>query len=369
MVFSGPAVDVLPFFKSYGMECETFNNPADFTLDMLINEEMAHPGEPIPMVLKYQPMAADNDTGHGDAEDCDSPPTQLTRGLPQLATGEHSIGWCTQFSVLANRQTKQIYRNPQTVFLPIFANIFMAIVWGTIFYDVPDTGTAGVQNRIGGFFFIIMNLVFGNLAMVPVFVEDRRQFVQERSLGYYRSSSYFVSKVLTDIVPNRIFPVLVFGVIVYWMMGFQADLCKFLIFLACLVQVAVSAGSCAYFCACVTSIFVVANQLLGLIYVFGMLFSGLLIRTDSLPIFLQWAQWLSFYRYAQAILARNEFEGQTFTCTDAEILKGCFQYGDDVLNTFDWDLSLGWSMLGLNGLSVLFLGAGLYSLQVATRRK
>ena len=36
----------------------------------------------------------------------------------------------------------------------------------------------GVQNRIGGFFFIIMNLVFGNLAMVPVFVEDRRQFVQ-----------------------------------------------------------------------------------------------------------------------------------------------------------------------------------------------
>ena len=67
--------------------------------------------------------------------------------------------------------------------------------------------------------------------------------------------------------------------------------------------------------------------------------------------------------------ARNEFEGQIFTCTDAEILKGCFQYGDDVLNTFDWDLSLGWSMLGLNGLSVLFLGAGLYSLQVATRRK
>ena len=142
MVFSGPAVDVLPFFKSYGMECETFNNPADFTLDMLINEEMAHPGEPIPMALKYQPMAADNDTGDGDAEDCDSPRTQLTRGLPQLATGEHSIGWCTQFSVLANRQTKQIYRNPQTVFLPIFANIFMAIVWGTIFYDVPDTGTA-----------------------------------------------------------------------------------------------------------------------------------------------------------------------------------------------------------------------------------
>ena len=67
--------------------------------------------------------------------------------------------------------------------------------------------------------------------------------------------------------------------------------------------------------------------------------------------------------------AKNEFEGQTFTCTDAEILKGCFQYGDDVLETFDWDLSFGWSMLGLNGLSVLFLGAGLYSLQAATRRK
>ena len=152
-------------------------------------------------------------------------------------------------------------------------------------------------------------------------------------------------------------------------MGFSPHADQFGIFLGALVMVAICAGSAAYFCACVTPLFIVANQLVGLIYVFGMLFSGLLINTADLPSWLRWAEWLSFYRYAMSILAKNEFENQTFECTTDQVNKGCFQNGNDVLEQFEWTDPFLTSFLGLAALAVGFFLGGLFALQQASRRK
>ena len=41
----------------------------------------------------------------------------------------------------------------------------------------------------------------------------------ENSSGYYRVSSYYVSKLLSDLLPLRVVPIPVFSMIAYWMIG------------------------------------------------------------------------------------------------------------------------------------------------------
>ena len=41
----------------------------------------------------------------------------------------------------------------------------------------------------------------------------------ENVSGYYRTSAYFFSKLFCDLLPYRTFPVIIYGTIVYWMMG------------------------------------------------------------------------------------------------------------------------------------------------------
>ena len=41
----------------------------------------------------------------------------------------------------------------------------------------------------------------------------------ENGGGFYRVSSYFISKIITDIIPLRLIPVVLFSVISYFMMG------------------------------------------------------------------------------------------------------------------------------------------------------
>ena len=43
----------------------------------------------------------------------------------------------------------------------------------------------------------------------------------ENSSGYYRVSSYYISKVLGDLIPLRIIPIPLFSFIAYWMIGMR----------------------------------------------------------------------------------------------------------------------------------------------------
>ena len=54
------------------------------------------------------------------------------------------------------------------------------------------------------------------------------------------------------------------------------------------------------------------------------LFAGFFINYDDIPIFLRWISYLSPIRYGLEAIFKSEFQGRTFTCTEAEIAAGCF---------------------------------------------
>jgi ATP-binding cassette subfamily G (WHITE) protein 2 len=106
----------------------------------------------------------------------------------------------------------------------------LAILVGLIYLNINDTIDTGVKNRSGAIFFIVTNQVFSNLSALDLFIKERILFVHENVSGYYHVLTFFLSKIICDIIPLRTIPAIVFSIIVYFMMGFQRSVEKFFIF-------------------------------------------------------------------------------------------------------------------------------------------
>jgi len=298
MAYAGRATDAIDYFKAFGFECEQFNNPADFFLDIL-NEEVKKitSGQEVKERFSekfkgssfYKKMILDVEKAHSKDSSKNEP---LEMDLESYETS-----FAHQLKIISKRTVLNILRNPAVTILQMSVNVIFALIVGAIYFNVDNTQT-GVQNRTGAFFFIIMNMIFGNLSAIELFLAERKIFVHEKANGYYRPISYFLSKVLCDLVPMRIIPTFIFGSIVYFMIGFQGDANHFFIFQLILGLTANCAAALCFAASSFVSMASIANLIVALAYVFFMLFAGLLINLDNIPVYFRWLEYLSIFKYS-----------------------------------------------------------------------
>ncbi|KAI2668767.1 Broad substrate specificity ATP-binding cassette transporter ABCG2 [Labeo rohita] len=217
-----------------------------------------------------------------------------------------------QLKVVCWRTVLNVVRNPQTSYAQIAMNILFALLIGLIYYQMPLTLPEALQNRIGAFFFLIINMVFGNLSAVELFINERAIFVHENSGGYYRTSVYFLSKVFVDLIPNRIVPILIFSSISYYMMGLNPSFTSFLCFALTMSMVSLAGVSLAFLVSASVSSFAMANVLITLPFVFMMVFGGFLVNLNSMLNWLSWLKWASIFKYGLDAVTINEMKGQVF---------------------------------------------------------
>jgi len=54
--------------------------------------------------------------------------------------------------------------------------LIFALIVGAIYYQLKRD-EYGIQNRVGVFFFLVMNMIFGNLSAVELFIKERPIFM------------------------------------------------------------------------------------------------------------------------------------------------------------------------------------------------
>uniref|UniRef100_A0A8C2EIM8 ATP-binding cassette, sub-family G (WHITE), member 2c n=1 Tax=Cyprinus carpio TaxID=7962 RepID=A0A8C2EIM8_CYPCA len=277
IIYAGSANKAITYFEDLGYKCEPFNNPADFFLD-------------------------------------------VTNGtiLPQI----HNNKSGAEYFSYSGRTVRNILRNPQTSYAQLFLNIFFGILVGLIYYQIPHTLPEALQNRTGAFFFLVINMVFGNLSAVELFISERVLFIHENSSGFYRTSVYFLSKVFADLIPNRILPVFIFSAIPYFMMGLKPDVEAFFLYCLTMSMVSLSAVSLAFLVSASVGSFAMANILIAMPYVFMMVFGGFLVNLNSMLSWMSWLKWASIFRYGYNVSALNTFQSNQdslYVCISAVI--------------------------------------------------
>ncbi|KAB5523216.1 hypothetical protein PHYPO_G00149960, partial [Pangasianodon hypophthalmus] len=293
-VYAGPANDGIQYFNDLGYECEAFNNPADFFLD-ITNGELS------PAVPTGKSLAE----LYRDSQDY----AALTEELKQItvpsdcnitakrSSPSYVTPFFYQLHVVSQRTALNLLRNPQTSYAQMALNILFGVMVGLIYFQLPHTLPEALQNRTGAFFFLIINMVFGNLSAVEIFINERALFVHENSSGYYRTSVYFLSKVFVDLIPNRMIPILVFSAIAYYMMGLKPAFVAFLCFSLTLSLVNLAAVSLAFLVSASVNSFAMANVLIALPFVFMMVFGGFLVNLNAMLSWLSWLKWISIFLY------------------------------------------------------------------------
>ncbi|KAF9232949.1 hypothetical protein BU15DRAFT_90525 [Melanogaster broomeanus] len=196
-------------------------------------------------------------------------------GETGMLRGRRRASWGTQFRILSGRAFKNLYRDPALLMAHYLGSIGLACI----------------------FFFTLALFGFSCLSSLGLFANERILFMRERANGYYSTFTYFSSKVLFDILPLRLVPPLLFGGIVYGLVGLVPT-------------VAHSGSSCSRYVILLLSIAFestsVASLVGTLVMLFNLLFTGLLINRDTVTPVLQWLHTISFFHAAFEALAVNE---------------------------------------------------------------
>lgn len=257
-----------------------------------------------------------------------------------MGRGYARIGYWRQFTILSQRTWRNLYRNPMLMLTHYAIAILLAVLSGFLFYGLTDD-IPGFQNRLGLFFFLLALFGFSTLTSLTVFASERLLFVRERANGYYAPITYFLAKVVFDIIPLRIIPPIIMGSIVYPMTGLCPDMAHFLPFLLILVLFNLAAAAICLFIGIVCKDHGVANLIGSLVMLFSLLFAGLLLNHDAIPKAALWLQSLSIFHYGFESLIVNEVA--MLTLRDMKFGLSIEVPGATILSSFGFDNMALWS--------------------------
>ncbi|KIA75735.1 ABC transporter [Aspergillus ustus] len=263
------------------------------------------------------------------------------------------VGLVRQFIILSQRTWKNLHRNPMLMLTHYAISILLAVLCGFLFYGLTDD-IKGFQNRLGLFFFVLALFGFSTLTSLTVFSTERLLFVRERANGYYHPVTYYAAKVVFDIVPLRLIPPIIMGVIVYPMTGLIPAWGEFFRFILVLVLFNLAAATICLFIGIVFRDGGVANLIGSLVMLFSLLFAGLLLNHDAIPPSALWLQSLSIFHYGFEALIVNEV---TFlTLIDHKYGLDIEVPGASILSAFGFDTLAFWhDVIGLAVFSGAFL--------------
>jgi ABC-type multidrug transport system ATPase subunit len=328
IAYAGRAEDAVPYFAQLGHKCPPNFNPADFLIDVLTQSQANQlfnfkpVNEPSvirsPINFEKSERTTDYDTLEKDNESettilYQNDGLQLKNdGIGQVYQGKvirYATSFYSQLLTLSSRAFKNFYRNFYLMPAHFLSALAMGILLGLIYYQLGNN-IAACQNRMGSIFFMCCILAFGAMSSLELFITERSIFVRERANGYYYPSAYFISKTLFDIIPLRIFPPIIMGATAYYLIGLRhTSVSHFFWFILIIILFNVVSGALCIAIGAIAPSVASANVMATLFILASALYGGFLLNKDSIPAYLSWVKYLSYWNYAFEALLINELYG------------------------------------------------------------
>ncbi|KAG2442858.1 hypothetical protein HXX76_002937 [Chlamydomonas incerta] len=222
-----------------------------------------------------------------------------------------------QARLLARRALLNAWRNPLVFRGKLAQTIFLSLVVGLIYLQLSDD-LAGVQDRQGSLFFLVVEGLFGSvMGILTVFGSEKPVFQREFGTRLYGLPAYFISRWLVELPSHILLPVL-FSCICYFMIGYQATAAHFGWFALTMVLMDNSGAALGIFVSCLFNDLSVALSVMPMFLLPLMVFSGFFVNSDTIPPYFTWIQYISPMRYGYIALVKNEFTGLQINCTPDE---------------------------------------------------
>ncbi|XP_042485297.1 pleiotropic drug resistance protein 1-like [Macadamia integrifolia] len=249
----------------------------------------------------------------------------------------YSQSFLTQCIACLWKQHWSYWRNPQYTAVRLFFTIFIALLIGTMFWNLGSSTTKqqDLFNAMGSMYGAVLFLGIQNAGSVqPVVSVERTVFYRERAAGMYSAMAYAFAQVLIEI-PHVFVQAVTYGVIVYSMIAFEWTAAKFFWYLFFMYFTLLYFTFYGMMAVGVTPNQHISSIVSSAFYALWNLFSGFIIPRPSIPIWWRWYCWIcpvSWTLYGLVVSQFGDIQNKLESGeTVVEFLRNYFGFRHDFL--------------------------------------
>uniref|UniRef100_A0A7E4ZYS7 ABC transporter domain-containing protein n=1 Tax=Panagrellus redivivus TaxID=6233 RepID=A0A7E4ZYS7_PANRE len=310
VAYFGPAKLVADFWKSVGpeFECPVTFNPADHAIATLSKND-DEPEKCLARIKKIREKFEESYWGQRlfrKTHHLQSSGKQLWNNADLKKGYTYPSNWFTQFRVLFIRALLTTIRNPLLLKVRVFQVLVTAIVIAAVNFRTPLTGPT-LQNLEGMLYNCARDMNFMFLfPSINVITSELPLFVREHRAHIYRVETYYFAKTFAELPQYTLLPFL-YSSIVYFITGLVALPGRFFVFCLTNILQCWVAISIAYAGACVFGVDDLSLTYMPILVLPMLVFGGFYINYKNIPVYLNWASYLSWFRHGFDALQINQW--------------------------------------------------------------
>ncbi|KAM3735911.1 hypothetical protein ACB098_10G123200 [Castanea mollissima] len=250
---------------------------------------------------------------------------------------QYSQSFWTQCKACLWKQHWSYWRNPQYSAVRLLFSTFIALMFGTMFWDLGTKRRRqqDIFNAVGSMYASSLFIGIQNAALVqPVVAIERTVFYRERAAGMYSALPYAFGQLMIEL-PYVFAQAVIYGAIVYAMIGFESTVTKFFWYLFFTYFTFLYFTFFGMMTLAITPNYNIAAVVAAFFYTMWNLFSGFILPRTYIPAWWSWYYWACPFAWTLYGLIASQFgdikdrldSGQTVE----EFLRSYFGFRKDFL--------------------------------------
>lgn len=337
-IFFGKTTEAQKYFENMGFQCPDRQTAADFLTSMTsAQERVVKPGfeDQVPRTpdefaerWKASPERAqllrDIDAynkrypfkGEAYQQFVDSRKAQQAKG--QRIKSPYTLSYTQQVKLCLWRGFRRLAGDPEVTYTQLFGNVMMALILGSVFYNLQPTTDSFFQRGAVLFFATLINAFSSALEILTLYGQRPIVEKHDRYALYHPSAEAFAS-MLTD-MPYKIVNAIVFNIALYFMVNLRREPGAFFYFVLINFTTTMTMSMLFRTIASLSRTLSQAMTPAALLILSIVIFTGFAIPTDYM---LGWCRWLNYIdpvAYAFEALMVNEFAGREYACSSGSLV-------------------------------------------------
>ena len=309
--YSGAAADLPSSLAAHGLAPPPLSNPADHTM-FLLQTKPVEELQRVAAELNKKSAAAASAAAAVDAHFAAAGERRSLATSLGAWTGSaprRGAGILTEVYYLARREKNSLLRDRAGLVATIAAPCCLNLLFAGIFYQAGDRGRPNYQvmTHFGAISQIAIGGMFG--AAQPLLLSfplEAALFKKEYGVGTYTATTYFAAKTAVE-VPKSFLVAALTWLVSYWLIALEGSI---ILYILALWLMGFAIASTALLLGCLVPNVEVGLQVSPAVLVPQILFAGFFIKSEQIPPFLRWAQYLCSLRYGNNLFALIAFGPQ-----------------------------------------------------------
>ncbi|KAF2460409.1 putative multidrug resistance ABC transporter [Lineolata rhizophorae] len=231
----------------------------------------------------------------------------------QRVKSPFTLSYSQQVKLCLWRGFLRLKGDPSLTFTQLFGNFIMALVIGSVFYNLPDNTESFYARGALLFFAILMN-AFGSALEILTLYAQRPIVEKHDRYALYHPSAEAVASMLTD-MPYKILNAIIFNITLYFMANLRREAGAFFFFILMSFFLTLTMSMFFRTIASVSRTLSQAMAPAAILILALVIYTGFVIPTRYM---LGWSRWINYLdpiSYGFESLMINEFHGRNYDCS------------------------------------------------------